>query len=51
MRLATTFIEPLIDDVGELDLTDIHWVIVGGEPGPRSRPIKEEWVTSIRDQW
>lgn len=43
-------VEPLIDDVGELNLEGIHWVIVGGESGPRARPIKEEWVTSIRDQ-
>lgn len=43
-------LEPLIGPVGELDLTGIHWVIVGGESGPKSRPIKEEWVTDIRDQ-
>ena len=43
-------VEPLIADVGELDLTGIHWVIVGGESGHNARPIKEEWVTSIRDQ-
>lgn len=42
--------EPLIGDVGKLDLTDIHWAIVGGESGPRSRPMKEEWVESILDQ-
>lgn len=42
--------EPLIGDLGELDLTGIHWVIVGGESGPRARPIEEAWVTSIRDQ-
>lgn len=43
-------IEPLIDDVGELDLTGVQWVIVGGESGHNARPIREEWVTSIRDQ-
>lgn len=43
-------VEPLIADVGELDLSGIHWVIVGGESGPHARPIQEEWVTSIRDQ-
>lgn len=42
--------EPLIGDLGELDLSDIHWVIVGGESGPMARPIEEAWVTSIRDQ-
>jgi protein gp37 len=43
-------IEPLLEDVGTLDLTDIHWVIVGGESGPKARPMKEEWVESIRKQ-
>jgi protein gp37 len=43
-------IEPLIEDVGTLDLSGIHWVIVGGESGPRARPMKKEWVTSVRDQ-
>lgn len=43
-------VEPLIGDVGELDLAGIHWVIVGGESGPRARPVEEEWVTDIRDQ-
>lgn len=43
-------IEPLIGPMGELDLTGIHWVIVGGESGPRSRPMEIEWVRSIRDQ-
>jgi len=43
-------IEPLIDDVGELDLVGIDWVIVGGESGPRARPMEKAWVRSIRDQ-
>lgn len=43
-------VEPLLEDVGELDLTDIHWVIVGGESGPKARPMKEEWADSIRTQ-
>jgi protein gp37 len=42
--------EPLIGSVGAIDLKGIDWVIVGGESGPRSRPIKEEWVLEIRDQ-
>lgn len=41
--------EPLLGPL-ELALTDIHWVITGGESGPKHRPIKEEWVRSIRDQ-
>ncbi len=43
-------IEPLLEDVGRIDLDGISWVIVGGESGSRARPIKEEWVVSIRDQ-
>ncbi len=42
--------EPLIGDVGSVDLTEIHWAIVGGESGPRSRPMYKEWVESILDQ-
>lgn len=41
--------EPLLGPL-ELDLTDIHWVITGGESGPKHRPVKEEWVRSIRDR-
>jgi protein gp37 len=43
-------IEPLIAPVGRLDLRGIHWVIVGGESGPRSRPIDPEWVIDVRNQ-
>jgi protein gp37 len=42
--------EPLIEDLGELDLTNIDWVIVGGESGKSARPMKEEWVLSIEKQ-
>jgi len=42
--------EPLIGDVGEVDLSGIHWVIVGGESGKNHRPIKEEWVLNILKQ-
>jgi len=42
--------EPLIDDIGEIDLTDIDWVIVGGESGMKARPMKPEWVRSIHKQ-
>ncbi len=42
--------EPLIGPVGSVDLLGIHWAIVGGESGPRARPMLEEWVTEIRDQ-
>ena len=43
-------IEPLLEDLGEIDLTGIHWVIAGGESGPRSRPMRQSWLESIRDQ-
>ena len=43
-------IEPLLEDIGELDLRGIGWVIVGGESGRGSRPMKEAWVLDIRDQ-
>jgi protein gp37 len=40
-------IEPLLESLGELDLSRIHWAIVGGESGPRSREMKPEWVDEI----
>lgn len=43
-------VEPLLADVGALDLTDIHWVIVGGESGPKARPMKTEWADAVRLQ-
>jgi len=43
-------VEPLLEDVGALDLSDIHWVIVGGESGPKARPMKQEWAESVRLQ-
>lgn len=42
--------EPLLANLGELDLERIDWVIVGGESGARYRPIQAEWVINIRDQ-
>jgi protein gp37 len=43
-------IEPLLEGLGILNLKGIHWVIVGGESGHGARPLKQEWVRSIRDQ-
>jgi protein gp37 len=43
-------IEPLIEDLGKINIAGISWVIVGGESGAKARPIKPEWVTSVRDQ-
>lgn len=40
-------LEPLIGSVAEGDLTGIHWAIVGGESGPRARPMEPEWVDEI----
>lgn len=42
--------EPLIGPVENVDLSGIHWAIVGGESGPGARPMAEAWVTSLRDQ-
>jgi protein gp37 len=43
-------VEPLLEDVGRINLNGISWVIVGGESGPKARPINADWVLSIRDQ-
>lgn len=43
-------LEPLLGDLGPLDLDGINWVIVGGESGPGARPIDPAWVTGIRLQ-
>lgn len=42
--------EPLIGSVGKVNLSDIHWAIVGGESGCKARPIKEEWIDEIHEQ-
>ena len=42
--------EPLVEDLGELDLTGIDWVIVGGESGPKARQMQEQWVLNIQRQ-
>lgn len=49
-RVAFLSVEPLLEDLGKMDLRGIHWVIVGGESGPGARPISAEWVRRIRDQ-
>jgi protein gp37 len=43
-------IEPLLEDLGDLNLGGIAWVIVGGESGPRARPMQQSWVESILRQ-
>jgi protein gp37 len=49
VRAAVRFIsfEPLLGSVARTNLKGIHWAIVGGESGPRSRPMREEWVDEI----
>jgi protein gp37 len=42
--------EPLLEDLGKINLENINWVIVGGESGTSARPMKEEWVISIKGQ-
>jgi protein gp37 len=42
--------EPLIGDLGTVNLSNIDWVIVGGESGPGARPMDKEWVDRIRRQ-
>lgn len=49
-RVKFLSIEPMVGPVGDLDLTSIDWVIVGGESGPGARPIKKNWVDQIKDQ-
>jgi protein gp37 len=41
-------IEPLLGPIRNLDLSGIHWVIVGGESGPRARPVRSDWIVEIR---
>jgi len=43
-------VEPLLEDLGEMDLTNIDWVIVGGESGNKARPMDKSWVLNIKNQ-
>jgi protein gp37 len=43
-------IEPLLEDLGRINLSGIHWVIVGGESGPGARPVEQLWVSSLQKQ-
>lgn len=43
-------LEPLLGPLPDLNLAGIDWAIVGGESGPKARPIEVDWVTDIRDQ-
>jgi protein gp37 len=43
-------LEPLLSSLPSLDLSEIDWVIAGGESGPKARPVHPAWVRSIRDR-
>ena len=43
-------VEPLLEDLGRINLDGIHWVIVGGESGAGARPMEQAWVVNIREQ-
>ena len=49
-RHKAVFFEPLLGDLGELDLTGMKWAFVGGESGPGARVMEKQWVASIKNQ-
>ena len=49
-RVRFLSVEPLLEDLGPLDLDGIGWVLVGGESGPDARPMHEEWALAVRDR-
>jgi protein gp37 len=49
-RVRFLSVEPLLGPLPHLDLSGIDWVIVGGESGPRARPMDPSWVLDLRDQ-
>lgn len=49
-RIRFISIEPLLEDLGNINFTNIHWVIVGGESGAKARPMYPEWVEAIQRQ-
>ncbi len=48
-RVKFLSVEPLLEDLGPVDLTGIDWVFVGGESGPKARPLQKKWVENLRD--
>jgi protein gp37 len=42
--------EPLLEDLGSVNLTGVQWAIAGGESGPLARPVHPDWIRNIRDQ-
>jgi protein gp37 len=49
-RVRFLSVEPLLEDLGPLNLDGIHWVLVGGESGPAARPMREAWALAVRDR-
>ncbi len=49
-RVRFLSLEPLLEELGPLDLRGIDWVIVGGESGPAARPMRPEWALAVRDR-
>ena len=49
-RIRFLSVEPLLEDLGPVDLEGIHWVIVGGESGHGARPMRQGWVTALQQQ-
>ena len=49
-RVKFLSLEPLLGPLPDLNLQGIDWVIVGGESGPKARPVEEAWILQIRDQ-
>ena len=49
-RVRFLSVEPLLEDLGPIDLYGIQWVVCGGESGPAARPMRSEWALAVRDQ-
>ena len=49
-RVRFLSVEPLLEDLGAMDLSGMHWVIVGGESGRKARPMRPEWADNVRRQ-
>lgn len=47
-KIRFASVEPLLEDLGPVDFTGIHWVIVGGESGSKARPMQESWAENVR---
>lgn len=50
VKIKFLSIEPLLEDLGEVDFSGLDWIIVGGESGFKARPMQKEWAISIKNQ-